>query len=273
VTGWLRNVMGGDKAYDSALRTSNNVANATTAAGDTYAQAIRDAATSSATGYREGGAQEDVQLKNALSYLMGQEEMPNQVRGEALKGLLDYQHSAPKTQDELIADAMNSPLYKQIMGTKTDALDSIARYASSTGGLRSGNTSMALGRESQKISERALTTAFGESENRDNYLREHQLSGLLDILRGTPSNANSIAGLYKDIGTNQNTATINATNAFAGGQEKSGQALAAAMLQAEKERAGGATAANQAESSALNNAFSILLGGAKLGVDSGYLKV
>jgi len=195
MTGWLRNVFGADKANDAQqLATQQSV-----------------------------GAQTD-----ALNYLKERNQIPGQIRDQALTGLMSFFNGAgaPKSQDELVSAAMSSPLYKQIEGTKQSGLDAIARFASATGGLRSGNTNVALGREGQRIDEEALTRAFGAQQDQQN----QNLRGLLG-LAGTPTMDQQIAAGTADIGNTRAQGTIAQANT---------------------------------QTSALNNAFGTLIGLGKL---------
>lgn len=204
MTGWLRNVFGADKAEDAQrLATQQSVSGQT----------------------------------DALNYLKEREAVPNEVRDTALKGLLQYFQGAgaPKAQDELVQEALASPLYKQLMGTKQGALDAVARYASATGKLRSGNAVGALAREGQRVDENALTTAFNAVQGNQN----QNLAGLLS-LSGTPVNNQGIANGIAGIGNTQAQGTIAQANTQTG---------------------------------ATNNVFGTLLGLGSLGIQSGLLKV
>lgn len=302
MTGWLRNLFGGDKAYDAAIRSSETVANANTsagkiradsatggantlanafktgadiaaggatAAGDVAAGGAYDAANELAGGFTRAGdiganaataagyAQNE-QLQKALDYLQQREQLPNEVGDNALRGLADYfkSPSQPKTQEQLISEAMSSPLYAQIMGTKKDALDSIAGYKSATGGLRSGGAQAAFGREAQKIDERALLESFNQSQNRDDYLRNENLTGLAGLASLAKSNP-AIAQIFEKMGINTGNAindaggakagaALGAANAQAGGIDKATQAIAEAIRQAAQANSAGAVGAGNA---------------------------
>lgn len=195
MTGWLRNVFGADKANDAQVAATEAAL-----AGD----------------------------QQALDYLKQREQLPMQLRDEALQGLAGFYEvpGQPKSQDQLIQEAMSSPLYGAIMGTKQDAVDEQARYASATGGLRSGNAQVAFGREAQRISNDALLESFNQVQKRDDYSRALNLGGL-GALAGLESNDAAIASIMSDMGSTkaqgilgqgqtQTSATNNAFNTLIG---------------------------------------------------------
>jgi len=136
-----------------------------------------------------------------LDYLKQINALPQEVRDQALRGLSDY-YQVPgqaKDQQTLISEAMNSPVYASIMGTKDDALDSIARYSSATGGFRSGNAQVNLGRESQKISNQALLDSYDRAQADDRFESNRQLAGLSG-LAGINTGAGEIASAISSVG-------------------------------------------------------------------------
>lgn len=195
MTGWLRNTFGADKANDA-----QRLATEQAAAGQT----------------------------EALNYLKQREELPMGIRDDALRGLADFYQvpGQPKTQDQLIQEAMSSPLYAAIMGTQKAGEGAILRNQSATGGLRSGTTQGALTDFGQQTANRALLESFGQAQERDDYTRALNLTGLSG-LAGLEGNDQAIAGLTANIG---NT------------------------------RAQGTIAGAQTQTSALNNAFNTVLG-------------
>lgn len=224
MTGFLRNVFGSDKANDAQVLATQQAT-----AGD----------------------------QAALDYLKQREALPTAMRDEALAALhhfytLPDQPGAPmdfrdpKGQQALIDEAMSSPLYAAIMGTKQGAVDELARYASATGGLRSGNAQSAFAKEGQRISEEALLKSYLAAQeqdrfalgredierdyltNRDDYGRALNLSGLSG-LAGLQDNSAGIAQLMSNMGHTQAQGTL-------------GQA--------------------QTQTAATNNVFQTLLGGA-----------
>lgn len=195
MTGWLRNAFGADKAADAQRE-------ATTQAVDAQ--------------------------QRALDYLMQREEIPSQIRDQALTDLAGfYQVPAQmKTQEELIAEAKASPLYGAIMGNLDLGIDEILRTSSATGQLRSGAPKRAIADTTTRLANEALLQSFGQAQARDDYSRGLNLQGLQG-LAGLGTNQNAIAGAMQGIGATQAQGTI-------------GQA--------------------QTQTSALNNAFNTLLG-------------
>lgn len=176
MTGWLRNVFGADKANDAQIKATS--------------QAV-------------AGQQE------ALDYLKQREQLPMQIRDEALTGLRDFYQvpGQPKTQQDLIAEAMSSPLYAAIMGTQRAGEGAILRNASATGGLRSGTSQGALTDFGQQTANRALLESFGQAQQRDDYGRALNLTGLSG-LAGLQGNDQAIAGLTAGIGQTRAQGTL-----------------------------------------------------------------
>ncbi len=149
--------------------------------------------------------------------------IPDQIRDKSLQSLADYykvpgEAQAPKSQQDLINEAMNSPLYASIMGTQKAGENTILRNAAATGGLRSGNANGALTDFGQQTQNRALLSSYDAAQTRDNseiarsdLQRQQMLSGLLG-LSGVPTNDASIAKLTTDIGA------TNAAGMVAAGQ-------------------------------------------------------
>jgi hypothetical protein len=159
-----------------------------------------------------------------LEYLKQINALPQELRDKALRQLGDYYQvpGQPKDQQALIDEALKSPLYASIMGTKDDALSGIARYASATGGLRSGNSQVAFGRESERISNKALLDSYDRAQADDRYNTERSLagiSGLAGINTGSADIANSIANIGK----------INAAGVATAGEATAGGMLGAAQ--------------------------------------------
>lgn len=176
MTGWLRNRFGADKANDAQL---------------------------AATGQAVAGQ------KEALDYLKSREEVPMGIRDEALKGLAGF-YEVPgqaKSQDMLLEEALNSPLYKAIMGTQGAGESAILRHASMTGGVRGGNTQGALTDFGQQTANRALLESFNEVQERDDYGRALNLTGVAG-LAGLQGNDNAIANLTAGIGRTKAEGTL-----------------------------------------------------------------
>lgn len=128
--------------------------------------------------------------KEALDYLKQTEQLPQQFREGALKTLggLYGLEGGQGSQQELIDQAKQSPLYQAIMGTKRAGEDSVLRNAAATGGLRSGNVQRALYDYNTQLENKALLDSYNQ-----------QLQGLTG-LANLPSNANNIANAMGDIG-------------------------------------------------------------------------
>lgn len=137
----------------------------------------------------------------------------------------------PRGQDQLIQDAMGSPLYAAIMGTQRAGEQTILRNASATGGLRSGNSNGALTDFGQQTANRALLESFYQAQGRDDYnvARSDRDRGLhlagLTGLAGLQGNDQAIANLTSNIGTTSANGVMNAGNAAAGGILGSAQAM------------------------------------------------
>jgi len=129
----------------------------------------------------------------SLDYLKEREAIPQQFREEALQGLggLYGLEGGTGNQQELIDRAIQSPLYKNIMGGKEAGEESILRSASATGGLRSGNTSANMYNYNTQLQNKALLESYNQ-----------QLMGLQGMA-GLPSNTNQIAQGMTNIGQTQ----------------------------------------------------------------------
>lgn len=93
------------------------------------------------------------------------------------------------SQAKTIAAAKASPLYKNIMSGLDVGEDAIMRNAAATGGLRSGNVQYNLADYGTRLSNEALSQAYGQ-----------QLSGLQG-LAGLGTYSGDIAGLTSGIGS------------------------------------------------------------------------
>lgn len=155
------------------------------------------------------GVQADY-LNRALDYLMQQEQAPSQFRELALQrqaGLAGLEGGiggqfAGFDQQQLIDDALQSPLYKAILGTQDAGEEAILRNASATGGLRSGNVQDALAENAQQIQQNALLQSFNQQLQQRQY-GDAQLQQALGVLTGTPSLSPQIAGTLGGIGQTQ----------------------------------------------------------------------
>lgn len=139
-------------------------------AGATASGEINRAAEIAAEGQRE-----------SLDYLKEVEALPLEIRNQFLPQLADI-YSGGEGQQNLINSAMDSPLYKQLVGNQAFGEEAILKNASATGGLRSGDTNRALSEYSTRLNNEALTQSYGQ-----------QLSGIQG-LAGIPLNTNNVAG-------------------------------------------------------------------------------
>jgi hypothetical protein len=160
--------------------------------------------------------------QEALDYLKQTNALPMELRDQALRGLGSYYQvpGAPKSQDQMIQEAYNSPLYKAIIHTADDAVDQQARYASATGGFRSGNAQMAFAREGQRVSNDALLQSFNQVQGNDQYERALQLQGLSG-LAGLDTGENGIANLTAQIGATRGQGIVAAGQARQQGTQNS----------------------------------------------------
>lgn len=126
----------------------------------------------------------------ALNYLKEREEIPQQFREEALKGLggIYGLEGGTGSQQDLIDMVIQSPLYKQIMGGLDVGEDAILRNATATGGFRSGNTQYNLADYATRLQNNALLQSYNE-----------QLM-VLQGLAGLPSMAPQISNKISEIG-------------------------------------------------------------------------
>ncbi len=141
--------------------------------------------------------------QQALDYLKEREELPQQFRDEALQflGGVYGLEGGTGSQQQLIDQAMASPLYGLLTGNKAAGEEAILRNASATGGLRSGSTQHNLYDYNTQLENQALLESYNQ-----------QLSGLSG-LASLPSNASQIATGISGIG-----------NTLAQGQTASAQA-------------------------------------------------
>jgi hypothetical protein len=169
--------------------------------GDDSADAAKDAAQIQADYQRE-----------ALDYLKETEALPQQFRESALKYLAGA-YGLPGgegSQQEIIDQARESPLYGAIMGGLEQSEESILRNASATGGLRSGNANDALAENAQQLENQALLTSYNQ-----------QMQGV-GGLAGLPSLAPQIAAGTAGIGQTLAQGEIAAAQAKQQGNQMAG---------------------------------------------------
>jgi len=119
----------------------------------------------------------------ALNYLKQINALPQKFKEESLYrlgGLVGLE-GGTGNQQELIDQAIQSPLYQGIMSGKEAGEDAILRSASATGGLRSGNTNYNMFDYNVRLQNEALLQSYNQ-----------QLMGLQG-LAGLPTNENAIA--------------------------------------------------------------------------------
>jgi hypothetical protein len=152
--------------------------------------------------------------QEALDYLKEREAIPQQFREEALTQLggLYGLEGGEGSQQELIDQAIGSPLYQSIMGGKEFGEDAIMRSAGMTGGLRSGNVQGNMYEYNTKLQNMALLESYNQ-----------QLQGLTG-LAGIPSNTTQVAGMMSGIGATQAEGVYGAGMAESLGQVASSQA-------------------------------------------------
>lgn len=158
--------------------------------------------------------------QDALDYLRQREAVPQEIRDNTLRGLSSYYQipGAAKTQDQLISEAKSSPLYAAILGSRKSGEDSINRNASATGMLRSGNTIAGLSDYNMNLENNALLTSYNHAQERDDYMRNLNLSGLSGLAQ-LPSNANNIANATSGIGSTQAMGLLGGTQGQLGAEQ------------------------------------------------------
>lgn len=152
--------------------------------------------------------------REALDYFKEREAIPQQFRDEALANLggLYGLEGGEGSQQELIDQAIGSPLYQSIMSGGQFGEEAIMRNAGMTGGLRSGNVQGNMYDYNVRLQNRALLESYNQ-----------QLQGLTG-LAGIPSNASQVAEMMSGIGTTQAGGVYDAGMAESLGQVASGQA-------------------------------------------------
>lgn len=109
----------------------------------------------------------------ALDYFKETEALPQQYRQEGLTtlaGVYGLPGGDPAMQQQLIDQAMASPLYTEMMAGIPAGEEAILRNASATGGLRSGTASENLAKFTTDTRNRALTQTY-----------DRQLSGIAGL--------------------------------------------------------------------------------------------
>lgn len=129
--------------------------------------------------------------REALEYLKESEAIPQQYREGALQRLAGAYglEGGVGTQQDMIDQARQSPLYSAMMGTQQAGEESILRNASATGGLRSGNVQGAMYDYNTQLENQALLASYNQ-----------QIQGLGGLAQ-LPSLAPMIAQQTSGIGT------------------------------------------------------------------------
>lgn len=139
---------------------------------------------------RAAEVQADYQ-REALQYLQETEALPRQYREAAMRRLAGAYglEGGEGSQEQIIEQARRSPLYSAIMSGQQAGEEAILRNQAATGGLRSGNTQMALADYNTRLQNQALLESY------------NQQMGGLQGMAGYPSNVNQIAAMQQGIGT------------------------------------------------------------------------
>lgn len=99
--------------------------------------------------------------REQLDYLKQVEQLPLEIRNKFLPQLADI-YSGGQGQQQIIDQAMQSPLYQSIMGGQAVGEDAILRNASMTGGMRSGNAQADLTDYGSQLQNRALLESYNQ---------------------------------------------------------------------------------------------------------------
>lgn len=123
-------------------------------------QSGRDAASASIAG-SELAAQGQTDV---LNYIQETEALPQQYRQDAMSSLAGLYglEGGEGNQQQFIDQAMNSPLYQQMVGNIGAGEEAIARTASATGGFRSGGFQENLADYTTSATNEALTTSYNQ---------------------------------------------------------------------------------------------------------------
>jgi len=169
--------------------------------------------------------------REALDYLKEREAVPRQYQEQALGQLAGfYQLPEDVSQEQLISQARQSPLYEAILATQQAGEDAILRTGAATGGLRSGNTIADIGNFSQQLQQNALLQSFNQQQQRADLQRQESLGGLTSLAQ-LPSYAPQIAQQTAGIGQTLAQGQIAAAQAQQSGQQQGfGNLLGAAQV-------------------------------------------
>jgi len=127
-----------------------------------------------------------------LDYLKQINQLPQELKEQALTKMGTLYGGGPEgqaAQQEMFDQGKTSPMYQAMMGGRAAGDEAIARNATRTGGLRSGNTQEAFYNTNQQLESKALMDA---------YMME---LGGVKSLAGLPTNEGRIGQTMADIGT------------------------------------------------------------------------
>jgi hypothetical protein len=198
-------------------------------------KASKQAAATSAQAQISGAEVQAQSQREALEYLKQREAMPQQFREAGLQRLgglygLEGGVGAPQpeiggigSQQQLIDQARQSPLYGALMGGREAGEEAIMRGASATGGLRSGNVQSAMYDYNTQLQNQALLQSYNQQMENQIRMQQQQEQGLRG-LAGLPSYAPQIASGMAGVGATLGQGVSGAGQTLAQGQVASGQA-------------------------------------------------
>lgn len=181
-------------------------------AGDMFSEVLLDprdlTGAGAADAAREGAALTAQGQREQLDYLKEINKLPQEYREQALTELAGvYSGTDPGKQQEMIDRAKASPLYQEIMSGRAAGEEGVARAASVTGGLRSGNVNDALYKYNTELKNKALTETYGQ-----------QMTGLKG-LAGLVTKESEIGDIMGGIGDTLGMGRIAAGQAMQSGAE------------------------------------------------------
>ncbi len=173
--------------YDSGGRSPFTQMMGTPAGGAGGAYTSAAGAAGTAASYQEA----------AMKYLMEQDAAQSAMRTGAqqrIGGALGIPGGVG-TQQEMIEQAMASPLYGEIMGGREAGEEAILRSAGATGGLRSGNVQEALYDYNAGLERKALLDSYNQQMS--------GLQGLSGLGSHAPQIASGMAGIGETLSSGQ----------------------------------------------------------------------
>jgi hypothetical protein len=181
-----------------------------------------DGGKSAAKAAREGAELQAQGQRDALGYLKESQAPFLAAQGGALGRLSSMAENNPyqqQSQQQMINQAMASPLYSSIMQGQQAGEESIMRNASATGGLRGGNTPSSLADFSSNLQNQALMQSYGQQQALDEQSYNRSM-GLEQTMLGLPTNTSEIANLTAGIGQTLGQGHIAAGQARATGRQQ-----------------------------------------------------